>query len=269
MTTKAVVLARGKGTRMRAADPSAALTAEQRRAADSGIKAMMPIAGRPFLDYILSGLADAGIDEVGLVVAPEHDLLRTYYAGAAPLSRLAVSFLVQSEARGTADAVLAAETWAGRAGFLVMNGDNLYPVEALRNLASLDEPGLPVFERADLVRSGNVRQERIRAFALVDVGPDGYLRGIVEKPTAETMERGGDRALVSMNCWSFDHRIFEACRDVPLSARGEFELPEAVGLALARGVTFKAILARGPVLDLSTRADAADLERRVPREVRL
>ena len=66
-----------------------------------------------------------------------------------------------------------------------------------------------------------------------------------------------------MNLWRFDARIFEACRDVPRSARGEYELPEAVGLALRRGVRFRAIPAVGPVLDLSRRADAADVERRL------
>ena len=66
-----------------------------------------------------------------------------------------------------------------------------------------------------------------------------------------------------MNCWRFDARIFDACRDVPRSARGEFELPEAVGLAVERGVRFRAVPARGPVLDLSRRADATDVARRL------
>jgi dTDP-glucose pyrophosphorylase len=69
--------------------------------------------------------------------------------------------------------------------------------------------------------------------------------------------------LVSMNCWRFDSRIFSACRDVPRSRRGEFELPEAVGLAVARGVMFRALRAAGPVLDLSRRSDTADVEQRL------
>ena len=269
MTTRAAVLARGKGSRMRTEDRSAALTPEQRRAADAGLKALMPIAGRPFLDYVLSGLADAGIRDVGLVVAPEHELFRAQYSGNAAPLRLAISFLVQPEPLGTANAVLALEAWAGGADFLVMNADNLYPADALRDLAALGEPGLPVFERGDLVQSSNLPVERIRAFAVVEIGADGYLRDIVEKPAPDLLERAGDRALISMNCWRFDSRIFDACRDVPISARGEFELPEAVKLALARGVRFKAMPARGPVLDLSNRSDAAELAARVPRQVRL
>ena len=69
--------------------------------------------------------------------------------------------------------------------------------------------------------------------------------------------------LVSMNCWRFDARIFEACRDVAPSARGELELPIAVMLAVSRGVAFRAVPARGPVLDLSRRADAAEVARRL------
>ena len=66
-----------------------------------------------------------------------------------------------------------------------------------------------------------------------------------------------------MNCWRFDSRIFGACRDVPRSVRGEFELPEAVGLAVRRGVPFRAIPAVGPVLDLSRRADTTDVATRL------
>ena len=73
-TTQAVILARGLGTRMRreAEGTSAALSDEQRRAAAQGAKGMMPLGGRPFLDYVLSALADAGIGDVVLVVAPDH-----------------------------------------------------------------------------------------------------------------------------------------------------------------------------------------------------
>jgi glucose-1-phosphate thymidylyltransferase len=113
------------------------------------------------------------------------------------------------------------------------------------------------------------------SFAFVEVDDLGYLTGIVEKPAAgdRAPERRGDTAvvpapwktssLVSMNLWRFDARIFDACRDVPRSARGEYELPEAVGLAVRRGVRFKLISAIGPVLDLSRRGDTADVERRL------
>jgi dTDP-glucose pyrophosphorylase len=263
MTRRAVILARGLGTRLRSADDAAQLTDAQRRAADAGLKALMPINGRPFLDYVLSALADAGLRCVALVVAPEHEALRRRYVEEARPTRVTIEFIVQPEPRGTADAVLSAEVWVAGEPFLVMNADNLYPVAALRDLIALDEPGLSGFDADDLVRSSNISSDRIGAFALVDVDRDGYLSSIVEKPAG--LAAAASR--ISMNVWRFDARIFDACRDVPCSARGEFELPEAVGLAAARGVRFRVTPARGPVLDLSRRTDTFALEQRL-RNVR-
>jgi glucose-1-phosphate thymidylyltransferase len=261
--TRAVVLARGLGTRMRAEDPGAPLTPEQRLAADAGLKPLIPVNGRPFLDYVLSAVADAGVTDVALVVAPDHEAVRRHYPADGRLSRIRLSFVVQPEALGTADAVLAAERWANTAPFLTLNADNLYPRSALEALAGLDEPGLVVFARDELVRSGNIPPDRVRAFALADVDARGYLSGIVEKPPPDVNAngRGTGEALVSMNCWRFDSRIFQACRDVPRSPRGELELPEAVDLAIRRGVRFRALRMGGPVLDLSRRADAAEVAR--------
>jgi dTDP-glucose pyrophosphorylase len=261
MTERAIVLARGLGTRMRAPDSSAQLSPEQQRAAESGVKAMMPLNGRPFLDFILASLADAGIRLVALVVAPDHRALRRYYEIDAPPSRVRLDFVVQPEPLGTANAVLVTEAWVDGNTFLAMNADNLYPVPVLRELALLREPGLPAFEPDELVQSSNILPERIRSFAVLDVDVQGYLIGIVEKPGKVLPPKGGSH--ISMNCWRFDQRIFRACREVPKSKRGEFELPEAVGLAVRQGIKFRAFHARGPVLDLSTRADAADVARRL------
>ena len=64
------MLARGLGTRMRREDPAAPLGVDQESAAGTGIKGMIPV-GRPFLDYVLSSLADAGYGDICLVIGPE------------------------------------------------------------------------------------------------------------------------------------------------------------------------------------------------------
>ena len=262
-TERAIVLARGLGSRMRVDDPAAVLTESQRRAADAGLKAMMPIGSRPFLDYVLSALADAGIREVALVVAPDHEPIRKHYQEGARPSRTRLTFVVQREARGTADALLAAEAWCGGSPFLAVNADNLYPPGVLRALVEIHEPALPAFHRGELVRSSNIRDEQVNSFAIIEVDAEGYLAHIIEKPPPDVVARAGEAALLSMNCWHFDHRIFPPCRDVPISARGEFELPQAVMLAVERGVRFRTIRSSGPVLDLSRRADAAEISRRL------
>jgi glucose-1-phosphate thymidylyltransferase len=261
-----VVLARGAGRRMR--EPGTAeLTPAQAAAASAGRKVMMPIGNaveaRPFLDYVLASLADAGCDRIVVVIAPDqHDVRHRYDRTVRP-SRFDLLFAEQPEPLGTAQAVLAAEPAVGHAPFLVVNADNLYPASALAGLVALDGPGLPAFSPADLVATGNIPADRLAAFALIDVDEEGFLRRIVEKPDPSVVAAHGASARVSMNAWRFDDRIFAACRDVARSARGEYELPEAVALAVARGVRFRVNAAEGPVLDLSRRGDIAAVSRRL------
>jgi glucose-1-phosphate thymidylyltransferase len=253
---KAVVLARGLGTRMRQPDESVPLDSAQSAAAASGLKAMISF-GRPFLDYVLSALADAGLKEACLVIGPEHAAVREHYTETAPPRRLSVSFAIQSEPRGTADAVLAAEEFTGGEDFLVINSDNYYPVSALAALAGLSEPGLILFERDALIAGSNIPADRIASFAVCVVGADGYLEAILEKPDEKALSSLGPDPPVSMNCWRFSSAIFGACRRVPISPRGELELPMAVREALAAGMRFRAVRSREGVLDLSRRADVA------------
>jgi glucose-1-phosphate thymidylyltransferase len=256
--SRAVILARGLGKRMRSADSSARLAAEQSRAADEGMKAMIPI-GRPFLEFVLSALADAGFTEVCLVVGPEHTSIREYYASA-PVHRTRISFAIQESPIGTANALLAAEAFTAGESFLVINSDNYYPIEVFRALRALGEPGLPAFEREALLRESNIPPERIRGYALLEINAAGYLERIIEKPDQMPEAIAGKEVFVSMNCWRFSPAIFRACREVPRSARGEFELPEAVQCGLASlGLRFRTIPFRAGVFDLSYRGDIAEV----------
>jgi dTDP-glucose pyrophosphorylase len=265
---RAVLLAGGLGRRMRERAESPAggavvLDSEQAAAADAGWKGLVPVP-RPFLDYVLSGLAGAGIREVCLVVGPGPNPIRERYESL-PMRRIAVRFAVQESPRGTADATLAAEEFTEGADFLLANADNYYPVVAYRALRRLSGPGLPVFERDTLLRRGNVSPERIARYATLRIGSDGYLAHIDEKPGPEAvaaLAADGAPVLVSMNLWRFSPGIFEACRRVAVSARGERELPQAVQLGIdSLGLRFRAVPCDEGVLDLSTRADVASVER--------
>ena len=249
---RALVLARGLGTRMRASAAGAAgLTAGQASAADAGMKAMIPFGGgRPFLDHVLHHLADAGVREVGLVIGPEHEQIREYYRSL-DTRRLSIAFVTQEAPIGTANAVASGEGWAGDAPFLVLNADNLYPVEALARLVTADGPALPAFDVASL----DLPIERLGTFALIERDARDCLARIVEKPGEAAVREAGPRARVSMNVWRFDQRIFEYCRNVPRSQRGEQELPQAVGIAVADALCLSVFDAEGPVLDLSHRSD--------------
>jgi len=261
----AVILAAGRGSRMRRDSSAATLSPTQRAAATQGLKGMIPDSrGRPFLDHALASLADGGITDVCLVIGPDHDAVRDHYT-LRPPARLRVAFAVQREATGTADALLAAEPWVAGRDALVLNADNLYPVEVIRGLCTLEGPGFAAFDREALIRHSNIDAARIGAFAIVTLRDDDTLAAIVEKPGVAP-----GQTLVSMNIWRFDARIFDACRDVRLSPRGEHELPLAVALAITRGVRLRALRVAQGVLDLSSQGDIAEVAQRLgDRELRL
>jgi len=267
---KAVILARGLGTRMRQQDPQAGLSARQAEVAATGVKALIPI-DRPFLDYVLSALADAGYRRVCLVVGPEHGELRRYYGEALQYQRLELGFAIQEQPLGTADAVAAAEGFAAGDPFLVINSDNYYPAEALGALRHLPGPGLAAFSRTGMLAGGNIPPERLSRFALVEADAEGCLRRIIEKPDPALLESLPEPVAVSMNCWRFDAGIFPACRAVKPSPRGELELPDAVQHAAGvLGQRFRVLYFDEAVLDLSNRADVGPVAARLAgREVKL
>jgi dTDP-glucose pyrophosphorylase len=267
---KIVVLARGLGTRMRRNDATGAIDGRQAAAADAGIKAMIPI-GRPFLDYVLSAAADAGYRHVCLVIGPEHDVIREYYGRRVAHERLDFAFACQNEPKGTADAVAAAESFADGEPFAVINSDNYYPVEALQSLRNQPGCAVALFERDAMLAGGNVRQERIKGFAVAKFDARGHLERIVEKPDETVLNALPKPLWVSMNCWRFGPSIFDACRAIAPSPRGEFEIPDAVQYAMHQlGETFYTVTVRAPVLDLTSRDDIASVATILQsREVRL
>lgn len=169
-TTQAVILARGLGTRMRRA-VEGVLSGAQARAADLGIKGLIP-TGRPFLDYLLSALADAGITDVTPVIGPEHRAVRNYFRVTAP-ARVRVHIAVQAEPLGTANGVLAVAGTIEDAPFLVLNADNYYPAAACRALAAVAGAGSIAFEERALIREGNFDAARVLQYALLDVDDAG------------------------------------------------------------------------------------------------
>jgi dTDP-glucose pyrophosphorylase len=197
------------------------------------------------------------------VVGPDHRAMRDHYA---QVSRLGITFAVQAEPRGTADALLAAEPFASGEDVLVMNGDNYYPIDALRELRELDSAGTVLFDAGALVRESNIPVDRLRAFAIGRIDAAGVLIDLIEKPDEDTWRRlgeSGEPVLISMNCWRLPPVIFDFCRSLTPSARGELELPQAIHNAVAAGVRLRVVRSEHGVLDLSRRADVAAVAARL------
>jgi dTDP-glucose pyrophosphorylase len=254
---KVVVLARGLGTRMRRNDGNAQIDGRQAAVAEAGIKALIPI-DRPFLDYVLSAAADAGYRHACLVIGPEQEAIREYYSKVAA-EKLDFTFAIQPEPKGTADAVAAAESFAAGDPFVVLNSDDYYPVAALRGLREQSGSAVALFERDAMLR-GNVPEDRIKAFAVGKIDESGNLSRILEKPNDATLASLPKPLWISMNCWRIGPSIFKACRAIKPSARGEYEIPDAVQHVInVIGENFAAVKICEPVLDMTCRGDIASV----------
>lgn len=255
VVSKAVILARGLGTRMRAADTNADLTAEQVAAAQAGLKTLVPLSnGRTLLELAVSDLNDAGFSDIILVIGPEHNEIRRRCAALG----LDVRFAVQERPLGTADAVLATEDLIEEDElFAVFNSDNLYPVDALQKLANSGRPSMLAFERQALTEKSNIPEDRIAKFATVETDTEGNLLAVTEKP-----ENVDANALISMNAWLFSPVIFTACRSIMPSSRGEYEITAAVEYAInSLGEKINVLRTQAGVLDLSNRSDIKSIEK--------
>ncbi|MDX1998694.1 MAG: NTP transferase domain-containing protein [Thermoanaerobaculia bacterium] len=260
--THAVVLAAGRGSRLAEPRPGVTLSPAQEAAAATGLKALMPVPERPFLDHGLAALEAVGIRRFGIVLGRHHEPLRRHLA---TLDH-DLTLLEQPAPRGTADALLAAEDFTGDQPFLALNADTYYPPAALSALVSLTGPGLLALDRDQVLASeqSNLTDAKLCRFALVASTPDGGLLELIEKPDAATWAAWLARpepVRLSINAFRFAPSIYSFCRRVPPSPRGEFELPAAVALAVAAGEPFTVAVTGAPVLDLTERSDVAVVSR--------
>jgi NDP-sugar pyrophosphorylase family protein len=245
-----VILAGGLSSRMQSSVALASgVDPETRLRILDGGKTMVGVdaAGRPLVEYIVGNAIAAGYRNVVLLLGVRNQALRMYMEqrrkeGAFP--GVSWTFATQSipqgrtKPPGTADALLTAlravPAWE-REQCTVCNGDNLYSVRALRLLRTSNAThALIDYDRAALRFS----QERIQQFAVLLKDNDGYLRRIIEKPSAQDLDVARDhtgRIGVSMNLFRFTCGvIIPFLEAVPLHPqRQEKELPAAVAALLA------------------------------------
>ncbi len=241
MSLRAVLLAAGKGTRMRP------LT-------DRRPKPLVPVAGRPIIEHIVGGLATADVRDICLVVG---------YLGEQLIDRLGdgtrlgarLTYVWQEEFLGTGAAVLLAEEFVGDDDFVLGWGDIIVPPRNYRRMVAMYER-----ERPEAVLSVNwVRDPWEGAAVYVR---DRHVVRIEEKPPRGFATTRFNNAGVFI----FGPHLIEVLHDTPPSPRGEIEVPSAIGAMLESGAHIRAHMIRGGYWsDVARPATAIDVSGRIIR----
>jgi UDP-N-acetylglucosamine diphosphorylase / glucose-1-phosphate thymidylyltransferase / UDP-N-acetylgalactosamine diphosphorylase / glucosamine-1-phosphate N-acetyltransferase / galactosamine-1-phosphate N-acetyltransferase len=232
---KALILAAGRGTRMRE------LTAELP-------KPMIEVRGKPVLQHIIEGLHDAGIRDLLLVVGYRADAVRNFF-GDGSRCNLAIQYVTQTVQDGTGRVVELARDFAGDRAFVLAYGDILVDPANYKRVVHLPddvEAFLTVTRGEDVTKGG-----------AVFLNDEMNLVDLREKP------KPGEPTSPWYNAglYTFRPRIFDFTAKLKPSPRGEYELTDAIRELAQSGRKVKAIELAGEWADVRDPETLARLNR--------
>jgi glucose-1-phosphate thymidylyltransferase len=195
---KGLILAAGRGTRLRP------LT-------HTRPKHLFRIAGRPIMHYALENLREAGVCEVGIVVSPYNK--EDFQQALSDFPGMKLEYIVQEEALGLAHAVGVTRDWLAGSPFVLYLGDNLFQ-HGIKPFVEAYQPGVSA-----VIALVQVEDPRQFGVALVE---DGRIVKLLEKP------KDPPSNLAVAGVYVFGPEIMEIIADLKPSARGEYEITDAI-----------------------------------------
>jgi dTDP-glucose pyrophosphorylase len=220
---KAVILAAGKGTRMRD------LTAEIP-------KPMLKVQGKPILQHIVEGLLSVGIREFCLVTGWHAEVVEEFFGDGSKFGAR-ISYVRQVVQDGTGKAPELAKNFVGNEPFLLTYGDILVKPDTYADMLQRWRGGkfsglVTVTGSEDVTKGG-----------LFFFDANFCLKHLVEKPSAAQLAelrtqgwlKAGDPAWYNAGIYLFDPVLFTFTAKLEKSPRGEYELTDALTALLASG----------------------------------
>jgi glucose-1-phosphate thymidylyltransferase len=237
---KGLILSGGAGTRLRPITHTSA-------------KQLVPVANKPVLFYGIEALVEAGITEIGVIIAPETGEEIRRAAGDGSDFGARITYIEQEAPLGLAHALLTAEEYLGQSPFVMYLGDNL-----LRNgITELVE----VFRGSEpdaLILLTHVDDPS--SYGVAELNGERVVR-LVEKPK----DPPSDLALVGV--YMFTPAIFDAARSIKPSGRGELEITDAIDSLIEADRRVESHIVRGWWKDTGKLEDMLEANRLVLEDI--
>jgi UDP-N-acetylglucosamine diphosphorylase / glucose-1-phosphate thymidylyltransferase / UDP-N-acetylgalactosamine diphosphorylase / glucosamine-1-phosphate N-acetyltransferase / galactosamine-1-phosphate N-acetyltransferase len=199
--TKAVLLAAGKGTRMK-------------ELTNDIPKPMLEVRGKPILLHIVEGLASAGVTDFLIVVGYRADVVQSFFGDGSKFG-VRVSYVTQVKQDGTGRVVELARDFGGDDAFVLSYGDILIDPQNYKRLVALGD--------AEGLVSVKHNEGEIAKGGCVVVNERFELTDLIEKPAGKAPS-----PWYNAGVYAFRPSIFEFTAKLQLSARGEYELTDAI-----------------------------------------
>ncbi len=224
---RAVILTAGEGTRMRP------LTLTRP-------KTMLPVGGKPLLEYNVEALRDAGIKNITMIVGYQKEAVMEHFKDGGNLG-VNITYVIQEERLGTAHAIgqVSKRVEENNEAIIVTNGDIILENALIKNLIDKHHQSQA---QSILVLT---EVEDPSAFGVVELEGD-CIRDIVEKPNPGEAPSN----LINAGIYLVDPSIFQAIKKTEKSERGEYEITDSLKIQIKEGKQVLGLVSQDKWIDV-------------------
>ena len=184
-------------------------------------KTLIPVANIPLLHGCIDKLIEQNISEIGIVIHPSQESSIKESVQKISSQNFHITYIYQHKPTGIASAILQAKDFIGQDSFIMLLGDNLISISLRVLKDQVESQG----NQAGLLLA---EVDNPQDYGIAEVA-DRKIVNLEEKPQKPKSN------LAVLGAYAFSPSIFEACETINPSARGEYEITDAIQWLIQQG----------------------------------